>query len=81
MNRGDTAYVCYRLKPQKQSVERSLLVHFTIADWSHHYSVTSLEISEDLIVGLDKAALPDDWLSDTEKGFLCKAINDFSSQA
>ncbi|MBS0968662.1 RES family NAD+ phosphorylase [Nissabacter archeti] len=40
------------------------LVHLTIADLSHNYSMLSLDIPEALIAELDKAALPDGWQDD-----------------
>lgn len=51
------------------------LVHLTIADLSHHYSMISLQIPEDLIAELDKSALPDDWQTDPAP-LSTKAIGD-----
>jgi len=64
------------------------LVHLTVADLSHNYSMLSLQIPETLIAELDKASLPDEWqddpapastkeigdgwLSDTDNGLVLK---------
>lgn len=55
---------CVYLGSSKSRCVLELLVHLTIADLAHHYSLLSLAIPDDLIAELDNTALPQDWRHD-----------------
>ncbi|WP_312239753.1 RES family NAD+ phosphorylase [Pantoea sp.] len=51
------------------------LVHLSLADLSHNYSMISLEVAENVIAELDKTALPENWQTDPAPAST-KAIGD-----
>lgn len=55
---------CVYLASSRALCALELLVHLSVADLSQRYAMLSLEIPQELIAELDKAALPPDWQSD-----------------
>jgi len=56
--------VCVYMGSSRALCVLEALVHLTIQDLSHDYSMLSISVPESLITELSLAALPDDWQAD-----------------